>query len=341
MISLRPRPAALLPSLGLVLAAAAGVLIGGQSGGMLAMFALSTLIFGALGLLPTLRAVELERRIPTHWDAGKPLDAEVVVRLRRPLPWLVLDLSDGAPATLAQKHPARRTMPLFLRRRVELRWSAAPERGVFVLPPVLLTLRDPFDLFPRTLASGPEEIEIWPRRIALPPGSVRRRMAEPEELAGTRPFSAGDSPRQIIWKRYAREGRLEVRRWAPRGARALDLVLDPSPGPGFELLVSLAASLAESALADGREVGVLVLGRPELAIAAAKGLAQVRRVMELLCRLGPGEPPSNDAPESPPATLAPDPDHPGAVRIRLGGLRASVGSLVDLRDLIAQQGLPW
>lgn len=336
MISRRLRLPALLLPISLGLAAALGVFLGGRSGVMLSGFSLSVLVLGALGLWLTYSAVAVQRRVPLRCDAGKQLEALVQVRLRYPLPWLLIEARDHSPQLLAGQEPVLSEGPLWLRQSLDLRWSAVPRRGMHVLPPALVTLRDPFSIFERTLLTVPLEIEAWPSRTRLPERFLGRSGGALDELQGTRPFSGGDSPRHIVWNRFARDGRLEVRRFAARPEGPLLVVLDPAPGPHFEALVSAAASVIETSLRQSRPVGLHVLGGPDLPPAA--GEDHLVRLMQALTRLSPiKEAPELDAPPEA-LLLRPDPNDPDAALLELHGRSFPFHSLEELKERLRRMG---
>lgn len=336
MISRRLRLPALLLPLGLAFAAVVGALLGGRSGVVLSGFSLSVLVLGSLGLWLSYSAVALERRVPVRCDAGRRLEAVLQVRLRYPLPWLLVEARDHSPQLLAGEEPARAAGPLWLRQTLDLRWSALPRRGIHILPPALVTLRDPFSIFERTLLTVPLEIEVWPSRVRLPERFLGRPGGAPDELQGTRPFAAGDSPRHIVWNRFAREGRLEVRRFAVRPEGPLLVVLDAAPGPQFELLVSAAASVIETALRASRPAALRIPGGPDLP--AAVGEEQLVKLMQSLTRLSPIADASR--PQFPPDALLlrADPADAGPALLELRGTTVPFRSLGELQERLGRMG---
>lgn len=331
--------ALLMPAL-LLLAALFGVLLGGPSGLMLAGFGLGLLLLGGLGLLLAAGSVSVERRVPRRWDAGRSLEASCGVRLRRPLPWLILEVRDQGPEALAGRPPAHLMAPALLRRQFDLDWRATPRRGLHILPPVQVTMRDPFGIFVHTLWSVPLEIEVWPQRIPLPPRALRVRGGSADELLGTRPFTAGDSPRRIVWKRYAHDGRLVVPRFAQRPEGPLEIVLAARDDPAFELLVAAAASVAESALRAGLPTALRIAGRPDLDLPPGLGGAQRARIMGLLAHLEPL--PAGPPDRHPPAALVlrGGGDPRGTALLAHGGRTLAFRSLQDLSNGLWRWGAP-
>ncbi|MFC4426019.1 transglutaminaseTgpA domain-containing protein [Deinococcus navajonensis] len=127
-----------------------------------------------------------------------------------------LHAAPGQPDQAALDLPARVRGPLLLTSA----WAA-------VLDPVgLWELRWPLPLpaplmvFPAPEQGAPEP----PMRARAGEGEGRTRMGGREDFAGLRPYTPGDSPRQISWRHAARTGQLLTRETdAPQGlARHLD-----------------------------------------------------------------------------------------------------------------------
>lgn len=341
MIPARPRLQPLLLSVLLLLAAAFGMLLGGQSGLMLAGFALAVLLTGSLGLVLASGAVSVARRVPRRCDAGQPVEASCSVRLLRPLPWLVLEIRDQGPEALSGRPPAHLRAPALLRRQFDLRWQATPGRGLYILPPVQVVMRDPFGIFQHTLWSVPLEIEVWPQRVALPARALQVRGGPPDEFLGIRPFAAGDRPGRIVWKRYARDGRLLVRRFAERQDGPLEIFLVARDGPSFELVVAAAASVAQAALRAGLPTALRVAGQPDAALAPGVGDAHRARVMGLLARLEPRPTGQPNGPRPPAAVvLEAGKGQSGAALLVHGGRTLAFGSLRELSRGLWRWGAP-
>ena len=104
----------------------------------------------------------------------------------------------------------------------------APQRGLVKIERVRLTTTYPFGLFRTwTWIHAPLEMLVYPRpHGAAPMPSQRGRKsgnrsqghAGADEWQGLRPFRDGDSPRQVDWKAYAREGPLLVKEYSAMGS---------------------------------------------------------------------------------------------------------------------------
>lgn len=77
------------------------------------------------------------------------------------------------------------------------------------------------------------------------------------DVHGIREWRSGDDARQVHWRSTARRGRLVVlEREAPRGGSLVVLVSGPASDLGWERLVSVVASAAAAAAADGHVVSL-------------------------------------------------------------------------------------
>jgi uncharacterized protein (DUF58 family) len=160
-------------------------------------------------------------------------------------------------------------------RRAHLTATALfPRRGRFALADLRLSSLFPFGLFHKVChLSTRGEVLVFPEifpRSARPAARQTRagdetapRLGWGHELAGLRPFAAGDDPRSIHWKQSARQGQLILRLRQAEEHKRLAIVfdnafgaLDEAGGRRFEYLISEAATAALDALEDGFEVAL-------------------------------------------------------------------------------------
>ena len=128
------------------------------------------------------------------------------------------------------------------------------------------------------------------------------RAGEGNEFAGIRPFHAGDRIRRINWVRSARSGELRVNATRADLDTHIALVVDASDDFGVsEGIDGLASSLdgsvrAAGAIAEhyaprGERVSLRVFGTAMAhTVAPGSGRAQLRRVLDTLARVRPGDP---------------------------------------------------
>ncbi|PKB71093.1 MAG: hypothetical protein BZY87_07130 [SAR202 cluster bacterium Io17-Chloro-G6] len=146
-------------------------------------------------------------------------------------------------------------------------------RGLHHLGPVILESSAPFGLFRRrrTLA-GPQTMLVLPRvyplnRLTLVDGqdsqSDKTRVSRSGlNLAGSRPYVPGDSPRMVHWRNTARAGRMMVKETEDESDKTLHIMFDSGDvwGEGrdtnFEYAIKLAVTVADYALKNGVPVRV-------------------------------------------------------------------------------------
>jgi uncharacterized protein (DUF58 family) len=146
-----------------------------------------------------------------------------------------------------------------------------------------------------------------PHPVGLVGAHPSRRPGDGYELESVRPFQPGDRLRRVQWPVSLRTGTLHVTSTrAEQDASVILLVdggvevgtsdgIDGSPS-SLDVAVRAAGAVAEHHLTRGDRVGVRVLGsRSDLVVPISTGRPHLRRVLETLARVVPGE--ERDLPE--------------------------------------------
>jgi len=126
-----------------------------------------------------------------------------------------------------------------------------------------------------------------------------RRVGEGVDLAGVRPFVAGDRLRRINWPVSSRAGQLHVTAtYSDRDTEvvlALDSTVEIGESTGadrssstIDLAVRAAGSIAEHYLRNGDRVGLLDLGRPGRPVRSRSGRNQLNRLIDILLEVRGG-----------------------------------------------------
>ena len=159
------------------------------------------------------------------------------------------------------------------------------------------------DLIPADVRSRLRGLRLTTRRVAGGQGigsHASRSRGGGLEFAQYRAYEPGDEPRQIDWKLYARSDRAFVREAERDSPLTLWILIDASASmgqadaarPGWSRLAaakSLAACLAELALAGGDRFGWIVLAAGGVGLAApAAGRRQRDRLLIDLAALSAG-----------------------------------------------------
>ena len=165
----------------------------------------------------------------------------------------------------------------------------AARRGYLQLDHFAISTRHPFGLF-RAWAylQMPLRCIVYPRpseRGSPPPpvetdtGGAQDSSRGDEEFAGLRAFHAGDSPRRIAWKAYAREQGLHVKVYAGTAVTSHLLDWTATRGQGIEARLSQLCRWIEDAHAEGR---AFALKLPGVEIAANVGPAHRQHCLTAL-----------------------------------------------------------
>jgi uncharacterized protein (DUF58 family) len=164
------------------------------------------------------------------------------------------------------------------------RRQSFPVRGqLFILPPVTRIRR----------------IAIRPRRTNVYSGTIPARLGGPGvEFFGVREYERGDPPAWINWNISARHPQgLYSNEFEQERVADVGIVLDgrlrtniPRDGHSlFEYSVQAAASLADTFLAQGNRVGLLLYGKYLHWTFPGYGKIQRERILQMLARAEPGE----------------------------------------------------
>jgi uncharacterized protein (DUF58 family) len=190
---------------------------------------------------------------------------------------------------------------------VDLEYTVKAKRGIYDFSQVKITATDSLELFeskvtleaPATLLILPQvhelhSIPIRPLRTHGFAGPISsRKVGSGVNFLGIREYQVGDPLRRINWRISARHteeifsNEFEQERIADIG-----IILDArqqsdvevSTGNLFEYAVQATASLADSFLADGNRVGLLIYGRGLESTFPGYGKIQRQRILQSLGR---------------------------------------------------------
>jgi uncharacterized protein (DUF58 family) len=146
-----------------------------------------------------------------------------------------------------------------------------------------------------------------PHPVGLVGAHPSRRPGDGYELESVRPFQPGDRLRRVQWPVSLRTGTLHVASTRAEQDASVLLLVDGGVEVGMsggingapsslDVAVRAAGAVAEHHLTRGDRVGVRVLGgRADLVVPVSAGRPHLRRVLETLARVVPGE--ERDLPE--------------------------------------------
>jgi len=189
----------------------------------------------------------------------------------------------------------------------------AKRRGHHRIKPLVCRSSFPFNLFSFGVSAGDEEsltvlpafsqVEVPLRRISRPTRSIRAKLAGHTdvfpEYAGNRPFVAGDSPRKIDARAWARLSVPATKEYDDDFDSYAALILDttvPETAPRsssdeieeLEAAVSLCASAAFS-ISDDSLIELLLAGPEVHQFTGWTRIAQRDRIHEILAGVGPSQ----------------------------------------------------
>ena len=281
--------------------------------GMFALVA-ATLAAGYAAPWWNLRGVTVRRRHAAKVQAGAKLEialelghtigtARYMIGVNDTIPCAVPE--DQEPLAFVERvggaEPTRVTL------QVSCDW-----RGEHELGPVTLETGFPLGLrtVRRTVPDSLTRLLVQPRPFAigyfpyLTAAFLSMAETSPAAAAGNsteflnvREYVRGDNPRYIHWPLSAHRGTLVVREFEKisHADVCLLLNLDRNAVHGrqrdsnFEYSVRIAASVAQHALANGHRVRVLGYGHVPLLVPPGRGPEQLRRVLEALAWVQPGD----------------------------------------------------
>ena len=228
-----------------------------------------------------LLGLELYARDGPAVFAGETARFPLSVRERRQRPRPQLGIAGGPTFALAAGGEAAAVLS-----------RPAPRRGPLQLDGVLLESRYPFGLFRAWTVLHPRaEVLVYPKptvRAPQPPlvahfdQQGRGDMGiGAEDFVGPRAYRAGDSPRQLDWKAYARERGLIVKQFGGDQAARAHLDWDAVPGADPERRLSVLARQVLTADALGFSYGLRL---PGVSIDADHGSRHKHRCLAALAR---------------------------------------------------------
>ncbi|MFZ5497412.1 MAG: DUF58 domain-containing protein [Verrucomicrobiota bacterium] len=252
--------------------------------------------------------VTVEVRNGKRWLPTYSLWFELATQPRRiPEPVNAGQLRMREILAAAEKHITRGRV--HLRERIEpgggatLEWGVKPvRRGEALVELTSVGSLFPFGFLRKHLGTDARQsVLVWPAQVAYEwtggasacsgtQGWRTARAGPGDDLLALRKYQQGDSHRLIHWKASARLGQMMVRQFAAESHDGYVLSVDASPGlwprpEQFELLCSLAGTLAEDLFAAGRLRAVRLDGGP---LRETRRLRDVEAWLDDLARLEPG-----------------------------------------------------
>ncbi len=250
---------------------------------------LSSLVLSGILSQINFRRLKWELHAPQHLQAGEVGMAEVDVSNGKTLfPTMSICFRVGSSASDLEKR-------LYLKQALgagestKLEWTFVPrKRGRCRVSLSGVESQFPFGFLLKVMGESlEEEVLVWPERIehVFAPenggrrflsGASKRQAGMGSDLLKLRAYERGDPPRLVHWKATARMGKLMIRQLAEEGEGGFHLYLDPDAslwsGEQFEMLCSLACSLAEALFQIGRLETTRIAGEPPMRMRSLRDL---------------------------------------------------------------------
>jgi hypothetical protein len=244
-------------------------------------------------------------------ELARAAAVEHVVLALRPRRWVATRPANGLVARFSPAAESASTLTLPI---ASLRWGRRPvgdglmgattgwggyEWGPVAVPARTITTWPMPGLFDSRVAA--------PHPVGLVGAHPSRRRGDGYELDSVRPFQPGDRLRRVQWPVSLRTGTLHVASTRAEQDASVLLLVDGGVEVGtsggtngapssLDVAVRAAGAVAEHHLTRGDRVGVRVLGsRADLSVPVSAGRPHLRRVLETLARVVPGE--ERDLPE--------------------------------------------
>ena len=230
--------------------------------------------------------------------------AEHVAAYMAPEPWVDMRPRQGTTTVMIGDEAAQLTMQVR-----SVRW------GRRTLDPVRLTASSPFGAFESSMSTAHTLLATLPVPAAFDANAPMRvraglvglarssQVGDGGEFSSLRPFAVGDRMRRINWPRSLRTDALQVNAtWADQDTH-IAIIVDASDDFGrsggidgvassLDTTVRAIGAIAEHHIRRGDRVSVRSFGTVrQLAIPPGSGHAHLRRILDALTRVRPG----NDA----------------------------------------------
>ncbi len=265
----------------------------------------------------SLRSLALTRETRTdRAQVGQTLDERLSIENRGKIAKLWLEVRDHS--TLPG-HASAASQVAHLPGGQKHHWrvrTRCTQRGKFTIGPITLRGGDPFGLFPaQRVIPQTSDLIVYPATVDvssfvvnvgdLPGGAATQRRTHyvTPNASGVREYMWGDSFNRIAWSTTARTGRLMVKEFELDPTTDVWVLVDlhkgvhqvaPPPQPGVpepldewavsteETSITIAASIMQHFIEQGRNVGLVARGMHSEIVNADRGERQVLKMLEAL-----------------------------------------------------------
>ncbi len=246
----------------------------------------------------SLGGLTVRRMPPDRVFAGSPFLMGIALRNpRRWLPSFSIEVEDMLLGKALERRCYFLKTPAGRTQRTSYRHSF-DRRGAYAFSGFRVSTRFPFTFFRKSReVTSQEEVLVFPQVFPVtPPQSETQAQTEQHSMRldrrgdffALREYQEGDDPRDIHWRKSARQGRLVVRQHEDQQGRRMAVYLDnhePEETLSVDQLdqqeraVSLAASLAKHYVERGYSVSLVTR---DGGVSEGAGQAQLTRILRVL-----------------------------------------------------------
>jgi uncharacterized protein (DUF58 family) len=233
-----------------------------------------------------------------QYHAGDSLTATIEVRFPVWFPFVALTIMEGH-VPLLNMEQTKVTIPFIWKRTFSYTYELRElPRGEHVFSSIHFTATDFFGLVEKdSLHLAEETIVVYPRYIDMVYRKVGQQFDQGMAASylqihrdmtmavGVREYVPGDRFSWVHWKASARKQQLMTKEFEERQRDDLVVVLDRTPNPLFEEIVTFAASFLRAAIKHGVQTGLVSVGSDRVVFPARNGETHLQKLFDHLAKV--------------------------------------------------------
>lgn len=249
-----------------------------------------------------LKNVEISRHFnESECRAGERMEVELTIKRTNIFPLLYLTVEDQLPDRFLKTishQPKGILFPLF-RKEMKLTYTIPKAvRGDHHFEQVIIKAGDFLGLYEKVIAiESRNHLLVYPRYDQMTVRQLEAMFEEGQQstfvkkhnetalVSGVRDYAPGDKQSWIHWKASARRNEMMTKDFEERQSQDIVIILDQSPAPLFEEMVSLVATLTNTYVQN--RIGISFAGTAQLhqLIAGGRGEHQRQKVFYALATI--------------------------------------------------------
>lgn len=246
-----------------------------------------------------LRRVQVERiTASSSYYAGDTLIVTIQLQLPLFLPFVYVIMEEKWPPSLQQKQRNQAVLLLFWRKTYSCTYEIRDlPRGEHTFSAIRVNMTDWLGLVSKETSFSMENtIVVYPRYVEMKYRKIGQQLdqggiASPIPLhrdmtmaVGVREYVQGDRFSWIHWKASARKNELMTKEFEERQSDDIIVVLDRTPTPLFEEMVTFTASFIRAAIKKGVQTGLVSVGKERTLFPTRSGEAHLQQLFYHLAK---------------------------------------------------------